>query len=150
MGLDKNQFGKVPTDSAIVKDLLEIRETVKGVWSDLSNLFKAVLEHGTTLREPKSILEMAKCYEQPCDALIVAAKRQEALRYVSGKLILAIVDGAQFSCAAELYFQDAGEKWVVKKTTSGPMALSHLTAPAREELQREGKISFEIFDPELN
>lgn len=149
MGLDKNQFDKVPTDSAIVKDLIAIRETVKGAWSDLNNLFKAVLEHGTTLHTPKSILEMAKCYEQPCDSLILAAKRQEALRYISGKLILTTVDDTRFSCSAELYFQDTSEKWVVKKTTSGPLSWEHLTLAAREELRRLDKISFEVFDPEL-
>lgn len=148
MGLDKNQFGKLPNNSAIVKDLLEIRETVKGALADLNNLFKAVLEHGLTPREPKSILEMAKCYEQPCDTLIIAAKRQESLRYVSGKLILAVLDTTHFNCAAELYFQDASDKWVVKKTSSGALTSHHLTAAAHDELQRMGTISFEVFDPE--
>lgn len=148
MGLDKNQFGKVPQDSHLVKDLIEIRDTVKGIFTDGANLFKSVLEHGLTMREPKSILEMAKCYEAPSDTIIINAKRQETLRYVSGKLILAVVDNAQFSVSAEMYFQDAGDKWVVKKTTSGAMALTNLVPEARAELMRLTNISYEIFDPE--
>jgi hypothetical protein len=90
---------------------------------------------------------MAKCYDQACDTLILAARRHEALGYVSGKLNLVDGGAGQFSCGAELYFQDKAGKWVVKRAGSGALPIDHLTAEAQEELRREGTISFEVFDP---
>lgn len=149
MGLDKEKFRNVATNSNILKDVEEIRSMVKEAMVDLNNLFSSIIGNLTTLPQPKSILEMAKCYEQPCDAVIIAGKRQEALEYVSGKLNLAILDARHFACSAELYFQDAAGKWVVKKTSSGPVAMSHLTPEAHAELRQAGKVAFEVMDPDL-
>jgi hypothetical protein len=150
MGLDKEKFRNVELNSNIVRDVQEIRATVKEAMVDLNTLFTSIIGNLTSIPQPKSVLEMVKCYEQPCDALIVGAKRQEALHYVSGKLVLTMLDSRQFACAAELYFQDAAGKWVVKKTGSGPIAMSHLTLDAQAELQQAGKIAFEVLDPELS
>jgi len=148
MGLDKEKFGNIGANSSIVKDVLEIRATVKEAALDLNNLFNALVENLTSIPQPKSVLEMVRCYEQPCDTLIIAAKRQEGLQYVSGKLILAPVDAHHISCAAELYFQNAAGKWVSKKTSSGPLRATHMTPAALAEVQRLGKVEFEILDPE--
>jgi hypothetical protein len=146
MGFDKQQFDKVEHGNSIVKDLVEIRSMLKEAVIDLNVLFNSVLQHATYFRQPRSILEMAKSYEQPCDILVLAGKK-DGLRYVSGHLNLCLSDG-KFTCGADLYFQDNAGKWVVKKASSAPLASSYLTADAWAELQRAGKISFEVFDPE--
>ncbi|WP_312510533.1 hypothetical protein [Massilia sp.] len=148
MGLDKEMFRDVGVSSSILKDVHEIRATVREAALDLNKLFSAFVENLTSIPQPKSVLEMVKCYEQPCDALIIAAKRQEGLHYVSGKLILAQADANHISCTAELYFQNAAGKWVSKKTSSGPLRTTHLTPEALTEVQRAGKVEFEVLDPE--
>lgn len=116
--------------------------TENGLFSVISDF----LNSATT--EPKSIDEFASIYGDACDALIINAKKNETLNYISGILSINLVDEHQFSCSIELYFQNTAKKWIVKKAHSGNFQINEkLNIDAIHELQSQKTIKIEVIEP---
>lgn len=149
MGIDKSGVKAKPAQSNLVADLIEIQDSIKEIANDVNQLFSVVVKQlSMKPREPRSVDEMALCYEKACDMLIAEGKRN-GLAYVSGKLNVVAIDADYFLCDTQLYFQDSAGKWIVKKATSGNMSqAAYLTLAAQDEIRKAGKISFEVDDCE--
>lgn len=121
----------------------------------LSNLFGAygaiaeqVVEGflGLVLKSNMSISDLSEVYSEKIDD-IIREELRKGLKYVGGVFAICYVNQAAFEMSYELYFQNAKKEWIKKEAKSSEQKMEYLTQEAKEELEKEKKISFEIDPP---
>lgn len=127
--------------SEIASDIDEIGNDISSIWSSMSE---------SIFGKKKSLEEIANCYGEICDKIIINSVKNEGLKYIAGKIHFLKIDNMQFECIGEFYFQNSSEKWIVKKAKSGNLKTARdLTPEATVELNSKEKISFEVDEPKL-
>ena len=149
MNCEKSTINEKNVDPIISdEDLAEIKSVMKEIAGDVNTLFSALLKRIAGREIQKTLDQMGLYYEKACDLLIIEAKRNECLNYISGKFNIEIIDETHFNCLTELYFQNKNEKWILKKVSTGKMLMTtHLTLAGQKELMLLKKVSFEILEP---
>jgi len=145
--MENNKRTIISSSISLLDEALKFRKgldklTESGLFSVISDFFNS-----KTI-EPKSIDEFASIYGEACDAIIISAKKNETLNYISGILSINFLDEHQFNCNVELYFQNTAKKWIVKKASSGNLPISErLNADAIHELTSQKTIKIEVTAP---
>ena len=122
----------------------------------LSNIFGAygaieeqVVEGflGLVLKSNMGISDLSDVYSDKIDD-IIRAELRKGLKYVGGVFAICYVNQATFEMSYELYFQNDRKEWIKKEAKSSGQKMEYLTKEAKEELEKEKKISFEIDPPD--
>lgn len=121
------------------RSIVKAKETVDGIYDFFASL--------TNLHREMRIEEAAAFYTKDIDAFILKSEQASGNTYVAGQLVFQYVNAELFLLMLDLYFQDAGGKWV-KQRSQTTQALKYLRPEAAAELREKKEISFEIDPPE--
>ena len=120
------------------RSIVKAKETVDGIYDFFASL--------TNLHREMRIEEAAAFYTKDIDAFILKSEQASGNTYVAGQLVFQYVNAELFLLMLDLYFQDAGGKWV-KQRSQTTQALKYLRPEAAAELREKKEISFEIDPP---
>lgn len=125
--------------SGFDRSVVKVKKTIDGMYDFFASI--------TNLHREMDIEEAAAFYTKDIDAFIRASEKNSGNTYVAGQLILQYVNAELFLLLLDLYFQDAGGKWV-KQRSQVTRQLKYLKPAAAQELREKKEISFEIDPPE--
>jgi len=120
------------------RSIAKAKETVDGIYDFFASL--------TNLHREMRIEEAAAFYTKDIDAFILKSEQASGNTYVAGQIVFQYVNAELFLLMLDLYFQDAGGKWV-KQRSQTTQALKYLRPEAAAELREKKEISFEIDPP---
>ena len=120
------------------RSIVKAKETVDGIYDFFASL--------TNLHREMRIEQAAAFYTKDIDAFIFKSEQASGNTYVAGQLVFQYVNAELFLLMLDLYFQDAGGKWV-KQRSQTTQALKYLRPEAAAELREKKEISFEIDPP---
>lgn len=130
--MDKREIG------AFDRGIVKAKNTIDGIYNFVSGL--------ANVHREMNIEEAAVFYTKNVDDFIRSSEKSSGNSYVAGQLIFQYVNAEIFLLMLDLYFQDAGGKWV-KQRSQTTQALKYLRPEAAAELREKKEISFEIDPP---
>jgi len=130
--MDKREIG------AFDRGIVKAKNTIDGIYNFVSGL--------ANVHREMNIEEAAVFYTKNVDDFIRSSEKSSGNSYVAGQLIFQYVNAEIFLLMLDLYFQDAGGKWV-KQRSQTTQALKYLRPEAAAELREKKEISFEIDSP---
>ncbi|MGQ7890636.1 hypothetical protein [Paenibacillus sp. WC2504] len=97
--------------------------------------------------KPMLLNDLIDSYSEACDEIILQELGKGGLRYVSGRLTIALAEqDKQILVNSEYYFQNDQNEWV-RKTNNEQFNVSYLTSQSLDELRTKGELIFEIAMP---
>ena len=89
----------------------------------------------------------AKYYSDKVNEIILTEELRKASTFLSGDFIIDYVDEKSYTCSYMLYFQDKSNETYKVGAKSKPLDIMRLSAEARNDLEKNNPVKFEIPEP---
>lgn len=120
----------------------EIFDVVKDIFQEVGNRLNSVGFY-------VSLEELQSRYDDALKKIILNEEREKNCHYISGEFKIFAVDGKNYQCSYELYFEDADESYHSLEAKTVPLDINCLTKDFQAELAK-GVMIFEIDEPNRN
>lgn len=116
----------------------------------VQDIFQEVGKHLNRVGLNLSLEELQGRYDDALKKIILNEEKEKNCRYISGEFKISAFDEQNYQCSYALYFENTDESFHVLEAKTKSLDINCLTEDFRDELKREGTMTFEIAEPKRN